>query len=302
MEMNLQAVGLTLVGQIPDLGIYLLEIENDNTDPQMAIETLDQVIEALRGYERVDTVSYNELLELNFVENDDDNSDFNGHDRCAFATIDYYQAIPIFDQVMPHLTLNEVTVAVIDSGLWVDSEQFDEIRPRIYNLNNPGSDPTDWSPTNHGTRVTSIIAADNGDGMTNGIALRVLGNNLSLIVSGVTIPGDRVVMHWALASARQAVERVERLEEGKIVVNLSLGRHDHGNRPPWLVAMQAQFMRLFKASPDVLFVAAAPNETFALDNNAVPAGLPNSNLITVGGRDSCNFENPAPFSATGPAG
>lgn len=82
-----RAERLTLVGQIPDIGIYQLEIDNNNMDPQMAIDALNHVIEALKGYERVDTVTYNELMKHYFAENDDDNTDFYGDDRCAFATL-----------------------------------------------------------------------------------------------------------------------------------------------------------------------------------------------------------------------
>ena len=73
MEKNLQSTGLKLVGQVPDLGIYQFEIDNKATDPQEAIALLDTVVETLQDYEGVDTVSYNELLESRFVENDDDN-------------------------------------------------------------------------------------------------------------------------------------------------------------------------------------------------------------------------------------
>jgi len=296
MERDMNEAGLTRAGQIPALGIYQFEIKNENTDPQMAIEALDTVIEALRGYENVDTVTYNELLDLNFVENDDDNSSISGRDRCAFAAIDYYQAIPIFDEVMSHVTLNPVTVAVIDSGLWLGSGQFDEIGPRIYNLGSPGVETSDSHPYKHGTCVSSIIAGDNRDGMINGIALRVLGNNLSLMVGRATFYGESVNMHWALAGARRAVER------GARIVNLSLGTHDEGRRPSWLIRMQDLFMRLFtqSTSQNVLFVAAASNDGFELNNNDAPAGLPADNLITVGGFDSCDFQSPYSASSTGP--
>lgn len=296
MVNSMSGVGLTVVGQIPALGIYQLEIQNNATDPQDAIETLDSVIEALAGYERIDTVTYNELMEPYFVENDDDNSSFREEERCAFSVIDYYQAIPIFDEVISNVMLNPVTVAIIDSGLWLGSGQFDEIRPRIYNLDAPGVDPIDYHPYKHGTCVASIIAGDNGDGRTNGIALRVLGNNLSLMVGKATIFGEDVHMHWVLADARRAVE------EGARIVNFSVGKHDEGRTPQWLIRLQNQFMRLFtdSASQNVLFVAAVSNDGFELNNNDCPAGLPADNLITVGGVESCNFEEKYSLSSTGP--
>lgn len=290
MQEDFRDVGLSLVGQIPSIGIYQLEIENTAAD----ITRLDTVITSLRSYPRVETVSYNEPLEFSALENDDDNSGITRRNRCALASIDYYQAIPIFDAVRSHLHFNRANVAVIDSGLWLGSGQFDEIRSRLVNLDDPASDPFDPSPTNHGTSMASIIAADNRDGRINGIALRVLGDHLTIMVARATLYGNRVYMHWALAGVRQAVDR------GARVINLSLSSEDNGSTPSWLRNQQAQFMRLFKLSPQALFVASAPNEPFVLNNNAAPAGLPNSNLITVGGLESCDFMTRFSQSARGP--
>ena len=297
MTKNHRSVRLALVGQIPDLGVYQLEIINKNTDPQMAIDTLNQVIEDLRGYERVDSVTYNELMKPYFAENDDDNTDFFFDDRCPFATLDYYQAIPIFDEVLPHLTLSPVTVAVIDSGIDLSTGQFDDIqspesRFQYRDLGAPLAAPTDSDPVIHGTCVASLIAADNGDGLINGIALRVLQDNLSLIVVNTrSADAARVI-----ASTRWAVQR------GAKIINMSFGNHANGNRPQWLRNLQRMWMRLFTRddSQDVLFVAAASNDGFELDNNDSPAGLSATNLITVGGLDSCDYELPYTRSSTGP--
>ncbi len=281
--------GLRLVGQIPDLGIYQLEIDNPAAD----IGRLDAVMAEMRTYPGVATVCYNEPLNLTILENDDDNSALLRRSRCALSVIDYYQAIPVFDALRSSLRFHPVGVAVIDSGLWLGSGQFDDIRPRLVNLSNPGVEPMDASLSrNHGTLMASIIAADNHDGRINGIALRVLGDNLTLMV-GYGAFG--AVWHASvLARAREAVA------QGARVVNMSLGANAHGATPPWLRNLQNQYMRLFKLSPQTLFVASAPNEPFRLDNNDAPSGLPNSNLITVGGVESCDFTSRAPHSAWGP--
>jgi subtilisin family serine protease len=298
MAKDLKNTGLTLVGQVPDLGIYQFEIENNATDPQEAIALLDTVAETLQSYEGVDTVSYNELLESRIVENDDDNSRYNGDDRCAFSVIDYYQAIPIFDHVLQQTALSDVTVAVIDSGLWADCGQFDDIMPRTQLATRFSGTPdfSDEHPRKHGTTVASIIAADNNDDLTNGIASRILGDRLHLVVGNAHLGGNAYSEANAIAKAQLAIEL------GARVVNFSLGVGSSNMPARHLTRLQNQFMRLFTASTsaNVLFVAAASNDRLVLNNNDAPAGLPAANLITVGGLESCSFNQRYALSATGP--
>ncbi len=295
MQADLADAGLELVGQIPDVGIYQLEITNDETDSEAAMSRLDAVCDALRAYEGVDTVGYNELLAGRAVENDDDNSDSERSDRCAFAVMDYYQAIPIFDEVMRHVNLSDVTVAVIDSGLWVESDQFDDVLPRTELLGVPdGVTPYDWHLHKHGTNIAALIAADNGDGLVNGVALRVLGDRLHLVVGEAHIWGNHYSLARTLARTREAVLA------GADVVVLSLGRGAGSDRPNWLRDTQAQFSRIFDAAPQTLFIAAAGNDNFVLNGNDAPAGMPNDNLLTVGGHQSCDPNVRFPQSCTGP--
>jgi hypothetical protein len=298
MKKDLKNTGLTLVGQVPDLGIYQFEIDNNATDPQEAIAFLDTVVESLQSYEGVDTVSYNELLESRFVENDDDNCGYGGDLRCPFAAIDYYQAIPVFDKVLQPEWLNNVTVAVIDSGLWVATGQFDDILPRTQfpDQSSSSPEPYDWHPRKHGTTVASIIVADNGDGLNNGIASRILGDRLHLIVGDAHIALNYYSLARTISSARRAIEL------GARVINYSMGLTASCRTPQSLTQLQNQFMRLFTApaSANVLFVASASNDRLVLNNNDAPAGLPAPNLITVGGLESCYFNQRYAFSATGP--
>ena|GEM_PF-2054458 len=295
MQVDRADVGLELVGQIPDVGIYQLEIRNDETEADAAIARLAAACDALRGYEGVVTVGYNEVLAGRAVENDDDNSDYTRSDRCAFAVTDYYQAIPVFDQVMPYVNLSDVTVAVIDSNLWVDSDQFDEILPQTQFPGQPeGITPYDWHLHKHGTNIAAIIAGDNGDGLVNGVALRVLGDRLHLIVGDAYIWGNFYSLALTLARARESVLL------GADVVVLSLGRDAGSDRPNWLRRAQAQFSRIFDASPETLFIAAAANDNFELDGNDAPAGMPNANLLTVGGHQSCDPNVRFPQSCSGP--
>ena len=295
MQVDLVDMGLEVVGQIPDLGIYELEISNDETEPGAAIARLDTVIDALGGYAGVVTVGYNELLTDRAVENDDDNCDSTQSDRCAFAVIDYYQAILVFDRVIPYVNLSDVTVAVVDSNLWVESGQFDEILPRTQFPGQPeGITPYDWHLHKHGTNIAALIAADNGDGLVNGVALRVLGDRLHLTVGDAHIWGNAYSLVRTLARTRESVLL------GADIVVLSLGRGAGSDRPNWLLNAQAQFSRVFDESPQTLFLAAAANDNFVLNGNDAPAGMPNANLLTIGGHLSCFPDQRYSQSCTGP--
>lgn len=295
------ASGLALVGQMPRIGIYQLEILNDEDSPAAAIATLDAVIDALAAYPGVEQISYNELLEERFAENDDDNTEVAGFDRAAYGMIDYFQAIPAFDEVMSGSSLSPVKVAIVDSGIDLETGQFDEIQSTpggfdYLDVADPAIEPMDLHPQKHGTAIASIIAADNGDGVSNGIALRVLGNRLSLFVANTHVIGNIYNQARTLAGTEIAVQR------GARIVNISQGRNDEGRTPRWLTRMQDQYLRVFTApgSQDVLFVCAASNDRLELDGNDAPAGLPAPNCLTVGGLLSSTWNVMASATARGP--
>lgn len=295
MGEELSAFELTQVGQIPDLGIYQLEIENLGVSAIEKLAVLDAVIDRLEAHKDVQNATYNELMRPRFAENDDDNCAIRGVDRSPFAIIDYYQAIPAIDAVRRDLEFAYVTVAVIDSGIDLDTGQFDDVQGgaafEYILLGSPNARPRDIDSDRHGTSVAGIIAADNGDGVTNGIALRILEEKLSLIIGRVTTNWN---MTRAIATAQESINR------GARIVNMSFGDHADGRRPRWLRRLQDDFTRLFENNPDVLFVAAASNDGFELDNNDAPAGIPAANLITVGGISAENFDTIYPQSSTGP--
>jgi subtilisin family serine protease len=301
MVADLTAYSLALVGQMPRVGIYQLEIINDAADPADAIDVLDTVIDLLLAYPRVADISYNELLEEHFAENDDDNTEMIGLDRAAYGMIDYFQAIPAFDAVLGAAALSPIKVAVIDTGIDLDTDQFDDIQGHeggfeYLDVGFPDNDPADWHLRKHGTAVASIIAADNGDGVANGIALRVLGDKLSLFVANIHTAGDVIHLARTIAAVEIAVQR------GARIVNLSLGSNDDGRTPRWLTRLQDQYMRIFTApgAEDVLFVCAASNDRLNLDGNGAPDGLPAPNCLTVGGLNSSLWEVIYTDSARGP--
>ncbi len=290
---------LRVVGRFPRVGIYQLEIDNPSAAPNLAIALLNLVITMLETFDGVAHATYNELLELRFAENDDDNTEITGTDRAAYGMIDYYQAIPVFDEVLSAGALSPVKVAIIDSGIDLDTGQFDDIGDNLEYLDvaAPDNDPMDIHPDKHGTAIAGILAADNGDGVVNGVALRVLDDRLSLFVANTHVVGNIYNTARTLAATEIAVQR------GADIVNISQGRHDDGGEPRWLRRQMDQWRRVFTApgSEDVLFVCAAPNTNFRLDGNDAPSGVNAPNVLTVGGLMSSTWNGIFPQSARGPS-
>jgi hypothetical protein len=281
-------VGLRLVGRIPSLRIYQLELDNPETEPQAAVTLLDGLSEAIEGYDSVTSATYNSVYSLDIAENDDDNCDIDGRSRSAHAAVDYYQAIPVLEAIIPLLPLAPVTVGVVDSGIDLTTGQFDHIqeggRFALASAESPAPVAADLNARRHGTAVAAIIAADNGDGVGNGIALRVLGDRLRLVVAApVASTGDALLMS-ILANTKKVVTH------GASIVNLSLGDHTRRNIFSSLAGARDAFLRLAQGSPQVLFVVSAPNEAgLTVDGNCAPAGLRAANILTVGGIDGYDF-------------
>lgn len=282
-------VGLKLVGQIPSLRIYQLEIDNPETDAQRAVARLDPVIAAVKAYGGVLSASYNSVFRFTIAENEDDNSSIHGTSRSAYSVIDYYQAVPIFDAIRTSLSFSPVVVGVLDSGIDLNTWHFSDIRDSGGGLEfvsdtAPTPYPFDASPERHGTAVCSIIAGNDRDGANDGVALRVLGDRLSLRVGSVLGAAGAVLLTKIVATAKVAVNR------GATVVNMSIGDSTVRNILPSLTNARNAFQRLAEDTPGVLYIVSAPDDPgLVVQGNAAPAGLPVSNILTVGAIDSQDF-------------
>ncbi|HOX47181.1 MAG TPA: S8/S53 family peptidase [Myxococcota bacterium] len=291
-------VGLRRVGEIPSLRIYQLELDNPHAEPQQAVGLLDEVLEAVQAYPQVASASYNSVYRFSIAENGDDNCDVRGPLRSAYSTIDYYQTAPVFDVVLGLLAQSPVVVGVIDSGIDLTSGQFDDIQRggafEFVSATSLAPVAADVSAARHGTAVCAIIAADNEDGASNGLALRALDSRLHLVVGApATTTGEALLMS-ILATTKVAVNH------GAQLVNLSLGDNSVRNVFPSLSNARAAFTRLAVDTPEVLYVVSAPNEPgLVVAGNAAPAGLPVDNILTVGGLDGFDF-SVYPASAVAP--
>jgi hypothetical protein len=302
--------GLTHVGTVEMIRLRQLAFDNLGRAADEQAARLQAVIARFESEPFVTAAAPNRLMSTFFLVEDDsdDNTILINQERCAYAAVDYYQAYAVFQEILPHVQLNDVTVAIVDTGIDLTTREFDDIAPRLQ-LITPAS-PVRSASSGHGTAVAGIIAADiDGEGV-NGLALPFLGDRLSIQFVfldpytyeeiAALLPGQEVSEDFALAPLGNMLAGVTAaVTSGADIVNLSLGLARADGAPPVYIRSIRQMWWDTVTHPDArntLFVAAAPNHNIALTGqNTVPAGLTNpaggarpDNLLTVGGVDSCN--------------
>ncbi len=283
----------TLVGQIPSLDIYEVEVASQD------LEELERIVDRagnIPDVERVGPDLFGQAFgasKLDACLGKGDNQKLKGEMRCTFDNTDTYSGMPVMEALQKEGVFHDVRLAVIDTGL-NEGDQFGQahfinLDGKTYNI--------DVDPIEHGTMVTSVIAADEGDGSIAGLASSVLGSKLSVYVGSA--PHFRLMR--VLAQAEQAVTR------GNVrLINLSLGWWVTKNSPRWSGAKVAQiglyWRRFLRKHPDVVVVAAAPNSGLDLTQYPeVPAGLDEPNLITVAGVEACDLDKPYKDTSFGPS-
>lgn len=291
VEALVDRLGGSIVGQVPDIHFYQVEL------PTATQAELEAAIDQAEANPDVTAAGYNVASNANqSCPAANDNAEILNIDKCAFTEPEYYNALTMFDFFRPYLTLHPVAVAVIDSGLDPTTGEFDEVD--VFYLNNPAGPPVDSDPDMHGTLVCGMIAADDDMRGINGIASRFLPDNLNLAVAGwegiqlgTTATGSCVAHDMLYTFVAAAA--------GAQVVNLSFG---YEPSDPHFRVIRETWKRRIASLPDVVFVAAAGNETAELDgNNSAPGGISLPNLITVAGTARCEPDRPAGFSNYGPA-
>ena len=278
-----ELVGGTIVGQVPSQDYYQIEL---STSTQAE---LDAALAIVQADDMVEEASYNLMVEQATVcPSPCDLWDqlYLTDDRCAFYDIDYYSAITIFDQIRDELFFYPVIVAVVDTGIQAENGEFDEVT--VINLNDPDNAATDTYT--HGTKVASLIAADDDGAGINGIASRFLEGNVILLSGGAL--GNTHAHYYA------AAERA--LVAGAQIVNMSFG-WAHYNTGIDLAAIRTAWRNMFENNPDVLFVTAADNVRYEITaSNYAPGGINLPNVLTVGGTAACAPQDAWADSATGP--
>ncbi len=270
----LDALGGTLLGQIPALNAYQVALPTATLPELEAAQALAASLPGVSG------ASWNSIQEWHSspgycLLEDDNHQNLTGPERCGYSDIGYYQAARILKKLAEHMTLSPVKVAVVDSGLQKDFGAFDDVY--VLNLADPNREPIDNH--GHGTRVSGIIAADDGDGSTNGIASQVLGARVALEVGGFSPDTFATIT---------AVYRAV-LDGHADVVNMSYG----ARYTPAEAAMQATVMELYAEltdmAPGTVFVTSAGNRNEELTpTGQTPGGLDAPNFLTVGGTTHCD--------------
>lgn len=275
LDAVLEEVGGELVGAIPALGFYEIRL------PTSDLPSLEAALAAVGGLSGVAGTATNGVEDWEQGADDtclihDDNLDnVPRPDRCPFTEMQAYAATTVLREIAKEITLSPVKVGVVDSGLQKSFGQFDDVA--VLNLTNPALPPTDTH--GHGTRVSGLIAADNGDGSTNGLATAVLDDLVALEVGGFD-PNSFAL----LASVYRAA-----IDGEADVVNMSFGRRYGANEARSQATIKGRYARLVAMASDTLFVNSAGNVNEELTaTNKTPAGLQAPNFITVGGTTKCD--------------
>ncbi len=260
-------LGGTIVGQVPDIAFYQIEVP---ATTQAELEALIDQAEANPGFA---SAGYNRVAQFNQTcPAENDNRDIVAEDQCAFAETEYYQAVTMFDFFREHLTLHRVRVGIVDTGLDPSTNEFDEVD--ILYLNDFAGPPEDLHDRRHGTAVASIIAADNDMCSINGIASRLVGDNLRLIVGRASDDASFIVYTTMAAAA------------GADIINMSFGWQESD---PYFEIMWDTWLRLMGRRSTVLFVCSAGNESLELTGfNYAPGGIGLANVLTVAATAQCN--------------
>jgi subtilisin family serine protease len=301
-------LGGTTVGKVPLFGIYQGEFGELTT-----LAALDAKIDAIeaQGISGLTAVTYDAfpdqfddpelrsggatepLLSTDTspaMENCsvmDDNMWLGKISRCPLENPEYYQLIVVMEELKKTITLNKVKIGIMDTGVNQNYGEFDDIG--FVNTDAPGDIAVDTDAKMHGTKVASIIAADDDGEGINGIASKVLGNKLTLGVAtnNKTTAGE-------LAAIAQMSQN------GYSVINMSYGYEKSKFQGPRYAALRAMYKSSLATLNNTLFVAAAANEAFELTRtNDFPAGLDIPNLITVGGLSRCDIAEAYSYSSYG---
>lgn len=299
----IEGQGGVLAGQIPAMGIYQGEFTSLTGYDDLNNKINDILSQSIPGLRGVSFDAFAEPLEAGEEDTDleitadltlenchvtDDNMWMGPRGRCPLENAEYFQLIAIMDNLKDDVPLAKVRVGVMDTGIDGDYGEFDDIT--LVNIDAPGTVATDTDPGLHGTKVASIIAADDdGEGM-NGIASKVLGDKL---IIGATSFRNKTVSGELATLAQMA-------KNGFSIVNMSFGYDKSKYTEQRYAEIRSMYKTGLAALPQVLFVAAAANESFELTrDNDCPAGIDLPNVITVGGLSNCDIDEAASFSSYG---
>jgi len=249
-----------------------------------------------------------------------DHAVFPGSSACTstspFATPQYegddsgqnYEAIGVpeaWDIIeMSGIELNKVRVGVVDRAIEDDNGELagspitQDFSDTTVNTDDEASQREKASKgINHGTAVTNVISANPDNGGVVGVA-SVLRDKLTVATDDIYVEPDWVAATDAASPATTMwgegaftnttlVKVLKQVKAGATVINMSFGPKELLPSNRWTAAAYRKFFtKVHELYPAVVFVAAAGNETGALNGtNSYPGGLGLPNVITVGAID-----------------
>ena len=270
----LDEIGGTLIGQIPSLHFYQVQI---NTTSE---EELDQLHDTLNARTEVVGITYNIIctqagnLDFSTCPVMPDNKELYPENDDPMDTLcDYYTALEIVAGLRDSIPMGRVTIGLNEFGFNQLSGEYDDTF--IEYVSEPGlvaNDP-------HGNAITGLICADNDGSAVNGIASSFLGDKLEVAFarpSGLDI--------FSYACAMDEVSVVADIVVNSFYAMLGPSREEFS---PIFFRARDLMRFTIENSPNVLFINAAPNVNARLtEDNAFPAGMRLDNTITVGATSS----------------
>ena len=299
------AVDGEIVGVFGLVGLYQIQLPDNSYDTLVAAIATAEAVPGVTG--AAADVEAHQLLATTCESTSPLNSpSYQQGDNAA-----HYEAIGLQNAwdilTASGVELNNVHVGVVDTAFMPASTE-DEGEAKILTPRGTTDRPSvndkgepDMGHLNHGTAVTHVIAADADDGGVAGVA-SALGDQLTVTVDNIfdnqpsrwvddpdpDNPSHLVDDETGGVYTLPTLEKIMRqVEEGATVINMSYGPE----RPSRQWQLYADVYRRFfekmgEKYPQVVFVAAAGNESGALNGqNYYPGGLKLPNLITVAAVD-----------------
>ncbi len=267
---------ITLIGQIPSIGYYQVEVSSASKSE------LDAIKSTLASNKKIQGAAYNIIMS----ERDDPGSCptepdvlmsfIPEEDKLPYYQISYQTALEIMQGLRDMISLHTVTIGVVENGFSARTGQFTDVTIENCSVRTASGRRVRLDGTDrHGTSVAGIICADNDGTEVNGLASTLIGSDRLRVL--MARPQDNDFMAYCAAIANMIDEG------GANIINNSFGQGPFDNETAReTIDSITAFKELMNRYPDVLFVNAAPNDTVELNGrNDAPAGISLGNTLTV---------------------
>ncbi len=281
---------IKLIGQVPSIGFYQLEVKAQTT------AELDQIKSSLLAVEGIEGATYNLLYQEHIdvgscpVLPDVGLDNVSEDDRLPYWQTDYYTALEIMQGVRDLITMHDVTIGIMESG-YSPNREFDDITITNVSERDARGERIELVSTSaHGTAVSGIICGDNDAQGINGIASTLVGDHLHVVMANRNL-------HSAISTCAAIESAI--IDGGADIINCSFGFGPfYDPSGPVATGIIAAFTNIMNHHPDVLFVSSAGNGLsnqgiFGLEitgDNSAPGGIRLNNSLTV---TSWDHNNPA---------